>query len=238
MAISRGNSVYIEGVAGTAAASLDAGADTNRMLMIGIWKGNATALTSVIYGVQSCTLLGEQTLSGSAETLYVYGLVAPASGSNTLTALYTAGPSVQVRATNYAGVGSQTLPTGDQIKINTGTSITSLTVNPVTLTADAWGFCQARSLAGNVQDGTNMTLIAALSHDGIASLDTNGGLGTAGTETLQIGASASGTMGMVAVVFEETSSTNIKTVDGLAKASVKVVDGLAIASVKSIIGLQ
>ena len=42
---------------------------------------------------------------------------------------------------------------------------------------------------------------------------------------------------MIEAEWEEISTTNIKTVQGLARASVKTVQGLAIASVKSVQGL-
>jgi len=112
--------------------SYTVGSGTNRLLMLGAWS--ASTINSASYNSVSMTAVGSV---GSAKA---FALVAPASGSNTVSVTLSAYNGLRWRADDYTDV-DQTTPTGTAVT-NTGSSSNAPTTGSVTVPANgiAWGF--------------------------------------------------------------------------------------------------
>ncbi|HZJ54335.1 MAG TPA: C25 family cysteine peptidase [Myxococcaceae bacterium] len=84
----------------------------DRYLLVGISTGNAggsVAPTSVTYGAQTLGLLGSASNAAGSSRVFLYGLLAPARGANTITVGLPAGPcAVVAGSVSYTGVNQAT----------------------------------------------------------------------------------------------------------------------------------
>lgn len=125
------------------------------LLTVGIYEsvsGGAPApITSVMYGTQSMTL------AVSANNTFIYYLVNPASGTNTITVTLSGTASeFVVVAQDYTGV--------DTVNPIDATTFQSTDVSPLTLTVTTtkdkdWAFMFVRDGSGTENPGTNSTVI-------------------------------------------------------------------------------
>ncbi len=91
------------------------------------------------------------------------------------------------------------------------------------------------------QNGSSTTLSATLADSAVAANDTTHSVTAADGDEINTMITPSGTPTAIRLTWScvcYIGSSNIKTINGLAKASVKTINGLAIASVKTILGLQ
>ena len=82
---------------------------TNAFLIAGIALTNARPISSVTWGAQTMTAIGS--LAGTTATAYLYGLIAPTAGTQTLTVTWTGGTATgNIFAVSYKNI-NQTTPT-------------------------------------------------------------------------------------------------------------------------------
>lgn len=102
---------------------------SNRFLLLSI-TCRGGSITSVTYGVQGMTQLG--TIGGhvnAGDTEYLFGLIAPASGSNNVAIVHT-GTAVFWVVAEYNGVDQTTATESVTTNSGTGASTPSVTVTP------------------------------------------------------------------------------------------------------------
>jgi hypothetical protein len=120
-----GPAAFVSGTGTTASVSCDAGTDTNRVLYAAIGQ-RTSAVSSVTYNGVPLTLVTSQTTL-STLGLYIYRLVAPPTGVNTLTVtLGSSSAEIALMCLPYSGV--------NQVTPDTFTGAIGTTM-PATLTA-------------------------------------------------------------------------------------------------------
>lgn len=189
--------------------------------------------TSVTWNGTAMTLSYNTSVGGGREH-YFYTLASPATGTHAIavtytTTAYSTGSAISLSGTS--GVGSTASSSGF-------TNTSSITVGTTTM---SWDY--ANSPATNwVQAGIEITATSGSSliiDQAITDGSESSGTASAGTsQTTFINGQTSNTNMHGASYKAAAPTTNIKTWDGLAKASVKTMNSLARASVKTINGLS
>lgn len=105
------------------------GNGTNRILIVGVAiRGSGSTLTTVQYGGENMTLVG-QAQNGSANvTVNLYRLLAPAVGTTNVTVAFSSSTAVSAGATSFTGV-SQTVPLGPFASAGGNSSVGSVNVS-------------------------------------------------------------------------------------------------------------
>jgi hypothetical protein len=93
---------------------------TNSFLIAGIVLTSATAIGAVTWGAQTMTAIGNQT-NGSARA-YLYGLINPTAGNQTLSVAFTGTASGNLFATSYRNINQATPTYGFAQATATGTA--------------------------------------------------------------------------------------------------------------------
>lgn len=112
---------------------------TSRILMVGISYKNTNdrTVTSVTYAGQTMTLVGDRSYTPSGSNyyarVYIYRLLAPATGNNTLSITWSGALSqgAVIGAVTYSGV-DQTTPTGTFASATGSNSVPAVTVSGAT----------------------------------------------------------------------------------------------------------
>lgn len=193
---------------------------------------DSNVVTGVTYNGVAMTLL-----QGQATDYYntVWGLVAPATGTNNVVISCSSSVNIIPNAVSYTGV-AQSTPT---IKNTFSTTGSTLTGTLTTTVDNSWLMMFVRyTLAGTCTPSAGSTERVEDSVYGFYTYD-SGPNTPAGSSTVGMNDPSGGTKYGIAVAFAPTAPTSsIKSVNGLAIASVKSKNGLAIASIKSINGLS
>lgn len=194
---------------------------SNLYLFVVVEVGSSGSCTGVTYNSVSMTQLVTRTFNTTRKQ-YIFGLVNPSTGSNTVSISYTVASTCYGAAVSFTGV-VQSNPTITGGASGNTLSLTSTVDNSAMIT----------------MTGDNVTAAGT----GSTSLSINNGVSMMKSNPLLITPAGSKSMTMtggdscVGVIFAPVVTTNIKTINGLAVASVKNVNGLAIASVKNVNGL-
>src|SRR3990167_3471520 len=201
-------------------------------------NSGSDVVTSVTLNGVTMTRAKWQLDNASAFGQFVYWVANPATG-NVVWNLSDSGSDRAGGNTAYTGASSSALDaTAGQ---NSGGSASTSYTNTLTTVANnSWHVASLRqTVGGGMTAGTNTSTRL----DGIGGgtynvvEDTDGAVTPAGSNVLTATGSSTNTWFSAGVSIAPASTTAIKTVDGLAKASVKTYKGLAIASVKTFNGL-
>lgn len=228
MAITFGNT-STNGSQGTTSWSHNSNGD---FLIVGI-NSTTNDISGVTFNGVAMTQIGT-TLDFSAIGRYIsmWGLASPAAGSNTIA--ISGGTNQNAGAVSINGYSSNS-------GFNSGTTASNPMTVSVTTTVDnayvvGFGtFISYSSLGSGVSD-----LIGGINGDANTRMIYSTSAKTpAGAFSMSVNISGSNLGGLVAVGINPVVSgpANLKTINGLAKASVKEVNGLAMASVKTYNGL-
>ena len=148
---------WSEGPATSFSHSVDAGTGSNRYLVVGV-RNNGVPIDDVnapTYNGVTMTLLykRQNTNAQTLEYQYWFGLIAPATGSNTLTVTTTASISIQWFAAAFSGVKQSGQP--DATASNaTGSSNSAFTGTIVTVANGCYIMMMADDNNGNMAAGT------------------------------------------------------------------------------------
>jgi hypothetical protein len=226
----------------TASASIDVGTGSDRCLIVYIWDGfveTGTAgdnFTAVTYNSVAMTQFHVEKDSID-RYFYMYYLVNPASGSNTMTVTRTTTTSnLWWGSASYVNV-DQTTPlvnSADSGLAGSGGTSVSVTVNIGTDTS--WQVSGMRADNGGITASAGTLRHIYGTADRGALVDSDGALST-GNNTHTINCAAGSSRLGVAGELQQVGGggpAKLKTYDTVAAASVKTIDGVAIASVKTI----
>lgn len=230
----------------TAGGTISAGVGTNptwsfnnvagSFLVVGFAVNkNTDVVTGVTYnGVAMSLALSFASPTSNNEYSYLYYLVNPATGTNTISITVSTSSTVHAGFASYTGVDLTSPIDGtDTASLTEGAG--STIVETIVSTANNCWMCAFSGLQRASTASTNSTERGGVSGGG-KYYDSNGAITPAGSFSMTQNIASNGPATGVAFTFKPATSA-IKTVGGLAKASVKTVGGLAIASVKTIGGL-
>lgn len=214
---------------------------SDRLLLVGVFcqetPTSYDVVTGVTYNGVAMTQLAKIDCGIAVQGVYLYGLLAPATGANNIVvSASTTTDVLELKSLSYTGVKQSGLP--DASDTSNGALVTSISNDITTILDNCWAVMWSWSeRLLNATAGVTARL-GANSQSWIG--DSNGVISPAGSFTGTLSLSSANRVGAIMVSFAPPASgpANVKTWDGLALASVKTIDGLAIASVKTIDGLN
>lgn len=223
----------------TASGSYTCPGGSNRIMFISVSNfSGADDITTPTYAGVSATLIakkGFNTLASPINYTYLYYLVAPTTGSNTLSVTRTNTTSgMQIACTTYDGASQTSVPDS----YNTGGTDDAATVATSTTTVadNCWVVIGAGSQR-NLTASSGVTLRAGSGVQYVIG-DSNGNITPAGSTsmTLAISGASSRLTGTIMASFAPAVSgpANLKSLDTNVKANIKSYNTNAIANVKSI----
>lgn len=210
---------------------------SDRILFVapGIYDGFTTdVLTGITYNGVAMTRVGMGVAQTNSRT-YLYYLINPDTGANNI--VITSSASTKIRGTGMSYTGANQSGVPDAFTSGNGSSAT-MTGTVTTIADNCW---LVGSFFGNGAGLAASTGTVSRGIPGVGAAARNGGFDSnsvktpAGSDSLIVTCTNDNNAWVVASFAPSVSQ--IKTIDGLARASVKTVDGLAIASVKTINGL-
>lgn len=210
---------------------------SNRGMVISTFSGGASNNSpTVTYNSVSCT--NEIGLTESARRVTQYSLIAPATGSNTVSISWASNYAEAWECVvSYTGV-DQT----DMVDVTTSTTNAN-TISITTLTANSWVIASIVFREGptivvdspSVERQENEGGGPVNGSVADRSTTTTGSYAVAWTPTGTTGNRA--LVAMTIVPSADVGPANLKTRDGVAKANIKTINGVAIGNIKSINGV-
>lgn len=190
---------------------------TNRLLTIGVWNQytpSGDAITGATYNGISMTLAGK-IASPNTRYRYLFYLLNPDSGSNTVVISASTNTSIVSLTTSYDGVSQIGQP--DNFSSNSVSSVTNIT-SPLTINTDnSWLIGMAVNDSGSLSPDTGTTQRTVLGSS-FAMIDSGAGLGT-GSNTLSETLIPSGDAAMLLLSMKPfltpSVTTSMGTITGL-----------------------
>src|SRR5690349_17054903 len=123
------NSSANTGNSGTSLSWSHTCSGSDRFLLVSIGtNGGGSDTTGITYGGTTLTQIGVYQEGPTGYRVSLWGLIAPASGTNNIVAAFNEGHAVECKATSFNGV-HQSTPTGTFVGTEGTTSAVSLTVS-------------------------------------------------------------------------------------------------------------
>lgn len=194
--------------------SFDATA-TNGYLVVQTLKQSSQTVTGVTYNGVAMTQLNTMQGNTAAETLYLWGLAAPTTGTNNIVVSDSGAGTLIVDASLYSGAQQTTAV--EATSTNSGTNATSASVSVTTLTDNAWlvGYFRANSAEGGFTAGSN-TVIRTDAAEGTRQLADSGADQTpAGSHSLNATMALAANWEAMAFSLKPLVSASVSPDDGL-----------------------
>lgn len=184
--LNHGTAVSVANQYTAISVAVNATTNANRLLLAKVSSINSQPLGSIAatYNGVSMTLM--DTRSVGANYVYIFGLVAPASGSNTFACSWTGGFQGAAEIVPYYGA-AQSLPS--VVAYNTGTG-TALTNTISTTAANDWIVNFSTHRSGAVTSGTNNTILVSTTNCG--GVGDSGAIVTPGSNSITATAGSNG----------------------------------------------
>lgn len=213
---------------------------TDRLLVVQIRtqiSGGGDCVTGVTYNSVAMTRINTIRSETNNERGYLYQLVAPATGANTVTITTSGGPSVVAGATSYTGVAqSSPIDTSGSLSQGSGTSIS---VSVTTTVDNDWlvGCGDGVTGAGsNFTPGSNTTERSEFDRNFV--FDSNGPQTPTGSYSQNYSWTGSERTYMLVAAIKPAASAsgpaNLKSYNTNLKANIKSINTNVIANVKSL----
>lgn len=178
--------------------STTVGSISNGLLLTGVSSSSSTtAPTSVTYNGSAMTLLTSGTWFFSGGKVYLYGLLAPSSGTHNVVITFAATQSVHSSTASYSGVFQSLTP--DAIATPTSGAATSTTLTLTTVANNCWTFYFAVDTVVSAGSGATLRTTGASPVSGV--FDSNGPKTPAGSTSGTMNFSTSGQFGAVGLSF-------------------------------------
>lgn len=187
----------------TRSETFTVGTGDNRIAVVEVQVENGFTVSSVTFGGVLMTLLGSnaQTI-GTFNNTYLYYLVNPTSGANTVNINTSGSAFTYCMIASYSGVNQSTPFDGISFNNASGTSVTT---NITTTIDNCWLIGMGQSQASTLTAGTGTTKRAAP----IATyetwnihVDSNGAKTPAGTYSLVVNRATSGNVGLMVAALQ------------------------------------
>ena len=192
IAFDASSGVWAGGVTSQTVSHTCTGSD--RCLVVNVVVDGTDTCTGVTYNGVAMTQTGK-VLAGSYRYIYVYTLLAPATGANNIVASISSSGFLEVNAASYTGVAQTGQP--EATVTNSGSSgASTLTTTVTTLTDNAWAVMSVLGTAGALAAGAGTTKRASSLVGGV--FDSGAAITPAGAAPL-IFTMASAEMGAISV---------------------------------------
>jgi len=214
---------------------------SDRLLLVGVTPGEASTsdiITGVTYNGVAMSLIDKQAET-SGITVYIFGLVNPASGAHDYVISSSSSVAIKYCGVSYTGVKQTGLP--DSVAKGTDAD-TSITMTTTTVADNCW-LASVLSKHRNDSAGANTTRRGISASDNFAFYDSNGAKTPAGSYSLNSTLTGSPPTDTAYVVISfapyvaPVGPANLKTRNGVVKANIKTINGVPIANVKSLNGV-
>ncbi len=256
MAIARDNNTTGDTVASGLTITHSSYVNAGDLMIVFLYEENADDFTAVSFNTT-------ELFTESAKTHLCYSA---GSNTHTLSAWYLKSPTAttadvvatrssstghaEMWVVSYSGTNTSSQPDGTATAITgtpgtCGSGATNLSTNVTVTASNCWtaGFARFDN-GGTVSGSGTFTKIAQGGSGELAieaTFDSNGTVSTGSQASGLTGATAGSAIGLVVLSIAPAAAAsgpaNMKTWNGLAKASIKTMNGLAIASVKTWNGL-
>lgn len=175
---------YTSGTATSLTLSHTCSSGANRALLVGVAGNNTTNdhITGVTYGGVSMTLIAKHgSAAGSTRYVYLYRLLAPATGANNIVVSASTSTYIFICAADYTGVKQSGMP--DAYDTDNG-DLNTLSLSVSTTDDNCWGIVIEQGYPGTpaVTSGCTLRIIES-SYSALSLFDTNGPKTPAGTMT-------------------------------------------------------
>lgn len=156
-------------------------AGSDRLLVVGVFGSSSDQLTGITYNSVAMTFCGKVQVPGD-RWIYFYFLVGPATGSNQITASWSASQDANSGiAASYTGVSATGQP--DSCDANGATGNGNVSPTTTVVTANSWVIAVFKDLVAGGTAGASTTRRAVV--DGIAVYDSNADRAT-GPQSLNV----------------------------------------------------
>lgn len=142
----------------TCTVSHAVGAGSNRILILSLFCSTNDTITGVTYGGVAMTQINKVASSVYGDVLYLYYLVAPATGSANIVATSSTPKTMFIAACSYTGASQTGQP--DSSAISATTSTNSKTITTTVVAANSWLVGIIRNDAGAPTAGANTVIRA------------------------------------------------------------------------------
>lgn len=209
-------------------------AGSDRVGLVGVMAVGGDTVTSVTWGGVTMTQI-DKVNRGDGRYDYLYLLVAPATGAQTISIARTSG-DIKGRAISYTGCAQTGQPDANN-KV-TFTISTSISLSFTTVADNDWLVAVGSSVTNGFTAGTNT--VGRGVDDDTRFWDSNSAQTPAGSHSLNW-TSIAATGDFIGVALKPVAPTgpaNVKTKDGVTQSTgIKTYEGVALASVKSVEGV-
>jgi len=155
---------------------------SNRFMVINAACGNDVVINTASYNSVGGTFAVKTVASGfSVQQSNLYGLIASATGSNTMTTT-SASSDCRLYGASYTGAHQTTNPTNTTTSTGDATSTSTITLTPTH--ANSWVFGTFNNNNGNDSTAGSGTTIRSSSGNGVAQADTNAAV--SGSTTISV----------------------------------------------------
>jgi hypothetical protein len=146
---------------------------SNRLLLVGIDISSNSSISGVTYNSVSMTQLYTQQYS-STEVVYIYGLLAPDTGTNSVVVSWSGSQYVRANSVSYKGVKQSSLPDASN-GINGSVSSTGLSQGVTTIANNCWVFATLfKNNNDSVTPAAGTTVRSSDFSNTLVLVDTNG----------------------------------------------------------------
>lgn len=178
---------------------------SNLALLIGFFGDTTDIVTGVTYGGISLTLIDKKQVPGD-RFIYLYGLLNPATGSNSVVVTASGSIFMDGIAASYTGVKQSGLP--DAETTASASSANSLTTSLTTATDLAWTVLFSKTSGGDPTAGTGATV--RQHENGVGFFDSNGTITPAGPTSMQVTGSNVNFATVMAAIAPAITATPVK----------------------------
>jgi hypothetical protein len=157
---------------------------SNRILFVGVWiqDSGTDKISGITYNGVSMTQIGK-VINAQVESVYLYYLVAPASGTNNIVMSKTGTDLGYVLGVSYTGAKQSGQP--DASITNDATQETTTTTSVTTVTDNCWTLLMMKSTGTGNSAGTGTTLrLDGPGNDSTGIYDSNAAITPAGSTSL------------------------------------------------------
>ncbi len=190
------------------------GSGANRILFAGVFctlGDDLTAITATKGGVDTAMTLVDKTTNGTEE-VYLYYIVNPDSGSNTVKTTFNTALITRLHVASYSGASQTGVPDAH----NKGSYVaTSFTATVTSVADNSWGFLFDRG--GTLTAGSGSTERPSAAGSSSAVFDSNGGLTPPGTLSMAVNDSG-GAGAWIMASFAPIPAASATSIMGLIKS--------------------
>lgn len=214
MAIARGNDTWYELDASpgqVASGDHEVAAGSDRIICSGVWDQGGDRVDDVDY--DAVDLTGDKSETAGTEYVYVWHLVAPNTGTNTIRAHRDTSDAfaMHIESADYTGADQSSQPDSTASGNDSGVDTLSYTL---TVVADqSWAFSMARNTGGQIKSDTNFTVFTGGA--GGRAGDSDGALSSGNNNIVIDGNSQVGDMGGATIGIAPAAAAGVAVVPTL-----------------------